>query len=186
MKIVPAVKNRLGVASIIVMLLSGCSSLSPEQEGPTRNSLDSMANNAVAALFKEKPEAKEVFDKSVGYVVLDMTIAKIPVVGTGSGYGVVIDKRKKSHSYIQVSQFEIGGGMGAEKYKVVIIFDDEKLIERVAAGAWHYGSGATAAASGNVSSEGTDKGYKAFKLTESGACVRVTVRMAKAKPYLPN
>jgi lipid-binding SYLF domain-containing protein len=178
---------RLVIVAIILMLISGCASLSPEEQGPTRTELDKMSKKAIATLLETKPQLQALLDKSIGYVVVDMTVTKIPVVGTGAGYGVVIDRRTNTTSYIKVSQFEVGGGLGAEKYKVLIVFDDAKLLEKTAAGAWHYEAGASAA-SGSESAETamskSDKGYTAFKLSESGACVRVTVLMARAIPYL--
>jgi lipid-binding SYLF domain-containing protein len=148
-----------------------------------------MSEKAINALLATKPELQELLDKSVGYAVVNMTITKIPVIGTGAGYGVVVDKRNNTRSYIQVSQLEVGGGMGAEKFKVLIVFSDEKLVDRVVRGTWHYEAGAGAVAGSDsaeaaASNADTDSGYKAYKLTESGACVRVTVRVARAKPYL--
>jgi hypothetical protein len=178
---------RYSIVPIAFLLLAACASPSSEEQGPTRDELDKMGENTIATLFKTKPQLQELLDKSVGYTVVNMTITKIPVVGTGVGYGVVIDRRTGNRSYIRVSQFEVGGGLGAEKFKVLIIFDDAKLLERTAAGTWHYEAGAKAA-SGSESTEAatsqSDRGYKAFKLSESGMCVRVTVLMARAKPYL--
>jgi lipid-binding SYLF domain-containing protein len=180
---------RLGILAIAVVLLFSCSTLSPEGEGPAQAELDAMSEKAINALLATKPELQELLDKSVGYAVVNMTITKIPVIGTGAGYGVVIDKRNNTRSYIQVSQFEVGGGMGAEKFKVLIVFSDEKLVDRVVMGTWHYEAGAGAVAGSDsaeaaASNADKDSGYKAYKLTESGACVRVTVRVARAKPYL--
>lgn len=177
---------RFTIIAVAFSLLAGCAS-SSEEQGPARNELDRMGEITIATFLKTKPQFQELLNKAIGYVVVDMTITKIPVVGTGAGYGVVIDKRTGTRSYIRVSQFEVGGGLGAEKFKVLIIFDDAKLLERTAAGTWHYEAGAKAA-SGSESTEAatsqSDRGYKAFKLSESGMCVRVTVLMARAKPYL--
>lgn len=178
---------RLVIAAIILMLISACASQSPEEQGPTRTELDEMSKKTIAKLHETKPELQALLDKSIGYTVVDMTITKIPVVGTGAGYGVVIDRRTDTRSYIRVSQFEVGGGLGAEKYKVLIVFDDAKLLEKTAAGAWHYDAGAQAVAGGesvDTAASKSGKGYTAFKISESGACVRVTVLMARAKPYL--
>lgn len=180
---------RRGILAIAVVLLCSCSTLSPEGEGPAKAELDAMSEKAINALLETKPELQELLDKSVGYAAVNMTITKIPVIGTGAGYGVVVDKRNNTRSYIQVSQFEVGGGMGAEKFKVLILFSDAKLVDRAASGAWHYEVGADAVAGSDSAEAGTskadkDSGYKAFKLTESGACMRVTVRVARAKPYL--
>jgi lipid-binding SYLF domain-containing protein len=116
-----------------------------------------------------------------------MKVTKIPVVGAGSGLGVVVDRRTDTRSYLKISRFEIGGGLGAEKFKVIIVFDDGKLLDRAAAGAWHYDAGAELAA-GTASSEGgvqaAPKGFQAYRLVEGGALATVTVRVARAKPYL--
>ncbi len=182
-----AIRHIILVMSVV--LLCSCTTLSPEGEGPGRPELDAMSEKAMTALLKTKPELQELLDKSVGYAVINMTITKIPVIGTGAGYGVVVDKRTNTRSYIQVMQFEVGGGMGAEKYKVFIVFNDGKLVDRAARGAWHYEAGADAVAGSESTEAGTsqtdkDSGYKAYKLSESGTCVRVTVRVARAKPYL--
>lgn len=161
----------------------------PEEQGPGRAELDEMGKKAITALLDSKPELQESLDKSPGYAVVNMNITKIPVVGSGAGYGIVIDQRTNTRSYIKVSQFDVGGGLGAEKFKVVIIFSDENLVDRLAKGAWHYEVGADAAAgSGSAdtgkSKSGKDEGYQAFKLAESGVSVRLTVRVARATPYL--
>jgi len=175
------------IVAIAFILLAACASPSSEKQGPTRNELDDMSKKTIATFIATKPQLQELLEKSVGYTVVNMTITKIPVVGTGVGYGVVIDKRTGTRSYIRVTQFEVGGGIGAEKYKVLIIFDDAKLLEKTATGTWHYDAGAQAVAGGESADTSTSRsgeGYKAYKLTESGTCVRVTVLLARAKPYL--
>ena len=187
---------RAAVIAHILAAATGCATTSPEEGGPTAAELDEMGEKAVATLLESKPEVQETLDKSVGHVVVNMTVTKIPWFGAGVGYGVVVDKRTDTRSYIRVSRFEVGGGYGAQKYKVVIVFSDEKLLERAAKGTWHYEAGAEVAA-GSTSAEvgagssGADgvptksgKGYKAFKLAEGGAVATVTVRVANAKPYL--
>lgn len=179
-------QSQLTVLVVAFTLLAGCAS-SPEEQGPTRDELDKMGEKTIATLIETKPQMQELLDKSVGYTVVNMTITKIPVVGTGVGYGVVIDRRTGTRSYIRVSQFEVGGGLGTEKYKVLIVFDDAKLLEKAAAGTWLYDAGAQAVAGGesaDTSASKSGEGYEAFKLTESGTCVRVTVLVARAKPYL--
>jgi lipid-binding SYLF domain-containing protein len=178
---------RRGVVVFALSLLLGCATLSLEEREAKRTELDEMGEKAVATLLETRPQLQEVFDKSVGYVVVDMTVTKIPWFGAGGGFGVVVNKRTNTRSYIKVSRFEVGGGVGAQKFKVIIVFNEAKLLDRVATGAWHYEAGAEAAV-GSASAEGavtkSTKGYQAFKLLEGGAAVTVTVRAARAKPYL--
>lgn len=193
-----ALAIRAAVIVHVLVAATGCATTSPEEGGPTAAELDAMGDKAIAALLESKPEVQEALDKSVGHVVVNMTVTKIPWFGAGAGYGVVVDQRTSSRSYIRVSRFEVGGGYGAQKYKVVIVFSDEKLLERAAKGTWHYEAGAEVAAgststevgAGSGGGEGvptkSGKGYKAYKLAESGAVATVTVRLAYAKPYLKN
>jgi lipid-binding SYLF domain-containing protein len=182
-----AFNMRLSLVVLTLTVFYGCATLSPDEKQAKRTELNEMGEKAVATLLETKPQLQEVFDKSVGYVVIDMTVTKIPWFGAGGGLGVVVDKRTDILSYIKVSRFEVGGGVGAQKYKVIIIFSDAKLLQKAAAGTWHYEAGAELAA-GSASAEGSVKkpaaGYRAFKLLEGGAAATVTVRVARAKPYL--
>jgi len=177
---------RLVVAAHILSVIAGCATPSKEG-GPTAAELDAMGEKAVATLLETRPETREVMDRSVGYVVIRLTATKIPWVGTATGYGVVVNKRANTRSYIQVSRFEIGGGYGAQTFKVIIAFDDEKLLDRVATGATHFAADADVAAGTSSADSGATKkgkGYQAFRLAEGGAAATVTVRMAYSKPYL--
>ena len=178
----------LNVITFALTALLGCATLSPEEREAKRIELDKMGEKALATLLETKPGLREVFDKSIGYMVVDMTVTKIPMVGAGGGVGVVVDKRTNTRSYIKVTRFEVGGGLGAQKFKVIVFFNEGKLLDRVASGAWHYDAGAEAAA-GSTSIEGAvtttfSKGYQAYKLAEGGASATITVRVAYSKPYL--
>jgi lipid-binding SYLF domain-containing protein len=187
MKLLAALSVQLALVVLVLAILTGCATLSPAERDAKRSELDEMGERAVATLLEKEPQLKAVIDRSVGYVVVDMTSTKIPIFGAGSGLGVVVDKRSNTRSYLKVSHFEVGGGLGTQKFKVIIVFSDGKLLDRVASGAWHYKAGAEVVA-GSERAEGSvatsDKGYEAFRLTESGAVMTVTVRVARAKPYL--
>jgi lipid-binding SYLF domain-containing protein len=179
--------TRLIVVAHILAAVIGCATQSPGKGKPTAAELDAMGDKAVAILLETRPETREVIDRSVGYVVLTLTATKIPFFGTASGYGVVVDKRINTRTYVKVSRFEIGGGLGRQTFKVIIALEDEKRLNRIASGTWNFEAGADVA-SGTSSAEGTatksGKGYRAFKLAEGGAAATVTVRVAYAKPYL--
>jgi len=146
-----------------------------------------MSDRTIATLLETQAEASELLEQCLGYAVIKMQVTKIPVFGAGGGYGVVKDERTGVRSYIKVSRFELGGGLGAQVYKVVIFFSDEKLLARTIAGAWHFDAGAEAGA-GDTAIEGNmntgEEGYRAFKIAESGAAATVTVRIACGTPYL--
>lgn len=159
-------------------------------EEPGLDELDVMENTTLEQLLVKRPDLQEKFDNLPGYAVIAMTTTKIPGVGTGVGYGVVIDNRSEERSYIKVSQFEVGGGLGAQKFKLVILFKDERPLERIKSGGWRYESSADFSAGTDASEDSSTvstksgKGYKVFKLAESGALATVTIRLLSGQPYL--
>jgi hypothetical protein len=173
---------------MLLLLVSPCTALSTEE--PRRDELDAMGGTARDQLLVQRPELEEKLDNLPGYAVIAMTTTKIPGVGTGVGYGIIIDNRNAVRSYIKVTQFEVGGGLGAQKFKLVILFKDEVPLERMKSGGWRYESSADFSASsdsseapGTVSSK-SGKGYKVFKLAENGALATITVRLLYGQPYL--
>lgn len=173
---------------LLLLLVFPLADLSAEE--PQHDELDAMGTTAREQLLVERPELEEKLDKLPGYAVIAMTTTKIPGVGTGMGYGVIIDNRSAARSYIRVSQFEVGGGLGAQKFKLVILFKDDVPLERIKSGGWRYESSAdfsantdTSDGSSTVSSK-SGKGYKVFKLAEDGALATITLRLLQVKPYL--
>ena len=178
---------RPGALALGLSILLGCAGMTPEEEEAKRAELDQMGEQTIAALMSSEPDAQEALDSSVGHAVIDMTVTKIPWFGAGGGFGVIVDKRTNTRSYVKVSRFEVGGGLGAQKFKVIIFFSDEKLLDTAITGTWHFDAGAeavagTAAAEGGVAQKG--EGYRAFKIVQGGAVATVTIRVAVAQPYL--
>jgi len=182
----PESRSRWIAELFLAGALAACSS-TPTGDPVTYEELDAMGDATIARLLELQPDVREAIDASKGYLVLDMTMTKIPGVGGGGGLGVVVDKRDGSHSYIKVSQFEVGGGVGVRKFKVVVLFEDAALIDRVTAGSWYYNAGAEAGAgeqsAGTSAGERVGKGYRAYRLSEGSLVVAVTVRAARARPY---
>ena len=159
---------------------------------PGRDELDAMGDAIRSTLLKHHPDIAAKLDNLPGYSVIGMSTTKIPGVGTGLGYGVIIDNRSDKRSYIKVTQFEVGGGLGAQRFKAVILFKDPTLLERTIKGGWHFESSAdlssgadTVESGGPVSLSGrSGEGYKVYKLAESGALATMTIRALHGKPYL--
>jgi len=186
MRIAPEAPYKWIQTLILVFAVAACSS-TPTGEPVTYEELDAMGAAAIARLVEIQPDTRAAIDDSKGYMVIDMTMTKIPMVGSGGGLGVVVDKRDGTHSYIKVSQFEVGGGVGVRKFKVVVLFEDASLIDKVTAGNWHYDAGAEAGAgeqtAGTSAGGRAGKGYRAYRLSEGSLVVAVTVRAARVRQY---
>lgn len=177
----------VALVGVLATLLVGCAASPPQDRDQQRSALDAMADETVETLLEGQPGARDVLDGSVGYLVIDMKVTKIPVFGAGNGLGVVVDRRTDTRAYLKVTRFDIGGGWGATHFKVIVVFDDAKLLDRTKAGAWHYEAGAELAAGtagGDGTVQGASKGFRAYRLAEGGAAATVTVRVARATPIL--
>ena len=172
---------------LFIFLLPGCAGMTAEEQQAKRAELDEMGERTVTKLLELHPDAEEALSDSVGYTVIDMKVTKVPLLGGGSGLAVTVDKRSGKTSYAKVSQFEVGGGIGAKRFKVVVFFTEENLLDRAIKGAWHFEAGAelSAGASGTEGKIAKEsKGYRAFKIPEGGAAATITVLIARASPYL--
>jgi lipid-binding SYLF domain-containing protein len=82
----------------------------------------------------------------VGYFVSRVSATKIPLVGAGYGIGVLIDKETGSHTYMNISRADLGAGLGASKFRVLILFENREVLQQFRSGIWKSGLGAESAA----------------------------------------
>ena len=182
----PPLGRLITMTSLLAILVS-CAALSPEEVEQKRHEIDAMSEAALSRLVESRPEVKQSLDQAVGVAVADMSVTKIPFVGAGGGTGVIVDRRSNARTYVKVSRFEIGGGMGVQSFKAILLVQDPKLMDEGMSGFWHFDAGADVAA-GEKSAEGSvasaSRGYQVFRLADSGAIATVTVRSIRARPFL--
>jgi len=171
---------------VIAFFIIGCATLSPEERVQKREEIDVMADKAISQLIEEYPELQKRFDKAIGYMVVDAQVTKIPMVGEGSGTGIVVDRTTDERTYITVSRFDIGGGLGTRTFKTILFFYDKKLLKEATDGKWIFKAGAEASA-GSAKLEGSSgskgRGFELYVLSEGGASVTWTAYMIHIKPY---
>jgi len=169
---------------LLAALLSGCASLSISD----REELDRMAEQTLIQLEKKHPDLRQHLQELPGYLVVDMNVLKVPVVGGGGGQGVVVDTTSEQHTYVKVTRMEFGGGWGGRAYKVLLAFTDPELLETAKSGKWIYQMGAEASVGkkgveGSSASLKEDKGYELYIHAEGGASATYTLRAVRLKPY---
>lgn len=181
--------HRLILGSCLAVFLAACASQDIEE--PDIATIEEKASATLATVEEKSPGFMDRLEASPGYAVIGMTETKVPAVGTGLGYGVIVDNLRGEHSYIRVTQLEVGAGLGAQRSKVIIVFDDVDALRRMIKGGLRYeGSAGIAVVEAGAASEKTlthkvGRGYDIYRLTESGAIVSATVRVLRGQPYLP-
>jgi len=144
------------------------------QEGDSRatarkQEIDAAAQAALDELFAAQGNARELYDKAVGYAVLTATKAGFIVSG-GSGTGVAVNKATGQRTYMRMGTGGIGLGIGAQRYNLYILFETESHLSRFVAGGWDSSATAQAAAGKEgvaVRSSFID-GIAFFQMTDKG------------------
>ena len=65
------------------LLLSACASVPGETGAEQVQTAEELVERTLADLYKQEPATREEIAQSVGYVVMDNKITKVPVVGAG-------------------------------------------------------------------------------------------------------
>ena len=177
-------KKLLILLMVMLLVTAGCSTMTPAEKVQKRSELDAMAEAAIAGLIEQDPGIKTEIEQSLGYAVANMKLTKVPVVGAGGGEGVFVNTRTQQHTYFTVSRFDLGGGWGARSYKALLVFDSQKVMDRMEGNVWEFQAGAEASA-GTASAEGSssdlNEGFSMYVLSDGGASATVTARVIRIK-----
>lgn len=124
------------------------------------------------------------FDAAPGYTILSLDTAKVPYVGYGSGKGVLVDHLNNECVYLKAKIRALGSGLGAERFRFIILFDDEKSVRSFKKGKIKFGASADVKAKAGeeegIKVEGkktTQKGYTVYVFNDAGVAATITVWM---------
>jgi len=179
----------------LTFTLCQCSSMKPEGGTPVeqRAFIDSETNAVVERLKKQDPKSVDDLANSEGVAAFKYASGKLPLIlgglGAGSGYGVAYDNAKtEDRTYMKVSKYNWGFGMGVKDQSVVFVFQDRAVFDKFRSGKWDGGAGAEATvkageAGGGIGGTATPKkGFNAYTLTEAGMSYGVTYQARRFSP----
>jgi lipid-binding SYLF domain-containing protein len=128
--------------------------------------LRKMCDEALATLYKAKPEAKAAVEKSAGYGCFSSFGISFFVGGAG-GRGLVHDNAAKKTYYMNMGQASGGLDFGIKDYREVLVFRDKATLTKFVESGWEFGGQATAAAAAG------GKGAKAEQTEVSSSPITV-------------
>lgn len=163
----------------IVFLVTGCSSLNDEQTNKKRHDIMDMAHSTIDKLIAQDQKLHQSFEQSLGYLVVNMKVTKIPAIGVGSGEGMLLLKAENQPIFYSVQRFDLGAGWGARSYKVLVLLNSQDLIDELKDGYWVFDIGGEASA-GSTAVEGASSGmtpeYSVHVLSDGGVSASITAR----------
>ena len=142
-------------------------------------------NETLDKLYKFQPEAKSVIAKSEGYAVFNNFGVKIFVAGSGSGKGILFDKKNNKEIFMKMFEAQAGLGMGVKKFRVIFVFENYKDVDEFVNSGWEFGGQASATAELNEEGGGlagamsVSPGVWMYQLTDDGIALELTGKGTK-------
>jgi lipid-binding SYLF domain-containing protein len=175
---------------LLLGLACSCRSIPGDTVEEKRAYIDAWEQETLEMLYEEQPQARESIEEAPGYLAVGQRIVKIPFVGWGGGYGVLVDRVRDKRLYVKLNRMDVGGGLGARNLRVVLVIHDPKLLKKAGKATWSFGGGAEASAkageSGAAGGMGTGQGdaeYTVYELTDEGVSVTWTLHAIRLSEH---
>ena len=174
------------IATVLaVMLLAVNFASAKDSPDKKRDKTRKMATKTLQDLYKLKPGAQGVIQKSAGYAVFDNMGTHILLVSTARGSGIAIDNSSKQETFMKMVSAGAGLGMGVKDYRVIFVFESDKALNEFMNSGWSGSGQADAAAkageSGGAYSGATQiaPGVWAYEITKNGLALQLTLQGTK-------
>lgn len=169
--------------------LTASAAMSAKEKEQARADIQKMTNETLQRLYKAQPAAKKAVDNAAGYAVFSNFGMKIFVAGSGTGSGMVVDKKTGKKTYMKMVEVQAGLGIGVKKFRLVWVFEKAADLNKFVSAGWEVGGQTSAAAktgdkgaafAGAVS---VSPGVWLYQLTDEGVAAELT---AKGTKYYKN
>jgi lipid-binding SYLF domain-containing protein len=177
------IKTMTGLA-VMVLLLIAMPAWGGSKEAKQKD-VQKMANETLSRLYKAQPSARKAVESAAGYAVFSNFGMKILVAGGGSGDGIAIDNKTKNATYMKMMEVQAGLGMGIKKFRLVWVFESQKLLNKFINSGWELGGQTSAAAKAGGVGESfagamsVSPGVWLYQLTDEGLALELTAKGTK-------
>jgi len=183
-------KKVLKLAVTLLCLLifaAGCAGTkSKSEKNAARDEVRTVTAQTLDQLYQNEPAAKGAVANAAGYAVFSDFGFKIMVMGGAGGKGMAVNNTTKQETFMKMAEFQPGLGLGAEKYRIVFIFENPDAFNKFVTSGWEVGANAMAAAKddkggggGEAGAVTVSDGVKMYQLSDTGAIVGVSITAAK-------
>ena len=168
----------------MVLLLVAMPAWGDSKEAKQKD-VQKMASETLVRLYKAQPSAKRAVEGSAGYAVFNNFGMKILLAGGGSGSGIAIDNKTKKATYMKMVEVQAGLGMGVKKFRLVWVFESQKMLNKFINSGWELGGQTSAAAKAGGMGESfagamsVSPGVWLYQLTDEGLALELTAKGTK-------
>ena len=173
-------------AFVIVVGCAGTKSKSPSEKDAERDSVRTMAEQSLSHLYQNEPAAKGAVADAAGYAVFSDFGFKVMFLGGAKGKGVAVNNATKQETFMKMLELQPGLGLGAQKFRIAFIFENQDAFNSFVTSGWELGANALAAAKDDQGAGGGgagaltfNNGVKMYQLSDTGAIIGVSITGAK-------
>lgn len=147
-----------------------------------RAEINKVAQEALDEVLEKAERSKDLFGKAYGWAVFDNLRVTFIFTG-GGGSGVAVNKSTGDRTYMKMGTGGLALGIGAQKYQVIMFFENEEVFTNFIEKGWKAETGANAAAGTAGANAGTTfiNGIAVFQITESGLMASADISGTKYK-----
>lgn len=177
-------KVRTNLCLLVAMLVLVGSPMALAEEGDKvakkRTKIDTRSSEILEQVLGESDNAKQLYEKAIGYAVFDNTKAALGVSG-GGGSGVAVDKASGDRTYMKMGTAGVGFGIGVKSYQVIMLFENENVFRNFVDKGWQADTqaGAAAGTKGAAATTTFHNGIAVFVRTKKGLMASADVSGTK-------
>ena len=177
---------RLFSIAIAAGLAAGCVSPKGVTPDEQRSHTHEVYQEALDRFYAAQPSLRELVQQSGGHVVFSSVDGQYLMFGGGNGFGMAVDAKTGSRTYLKRLELALGFGLGLRSYQTLIVFRDQATLGKLLEEGWDLGGDATAAfqagdKGGSAAMAGNPRsGMQVWELTESGVIAKLAVNGSKA------
>jgi len=174
-------KLKLVLLLPLLIIGHGCTAIPVDERAAVRTEVDQVASETIAQLLAIDPSLKTDIDASAGYFAGRVGTTKLPLLGGGYGLGLALDKSDASRTYLNITRFDLGAGLGAGSYRVLVIFETREALENFVKNGWQPGVGAESRMGqrGKSTVVGLGADFTAYAMADSGTALTATARLIR-------
>ena len=167
-------------------LVAGCVSpkgITPDEQ---RNHTHEVYQETLDQFYAAQPSLRDLVKQAAGHVVFTSVDGQYLLFGGGNGFGMAVDEKTGSRTYLKRLELGLGFGLGIRSYRTLIVFRDQGTLDRLLEAGWDLGGDATAALQagekgGSAAMAGNPRsGVQVWEFTESGVIAKLAVNGSKA------
>jgi lipid-binding SYLF domain-containing protein len=147
-----------------------------EKQAAVRKQRDGILEEAFAA----KPALREDLERAVGYATFRQTDVNLFLLASGNGYGVLVDRRTGTETFMRVASLGGGVGMGVKDLRLLVVFRDEAVLRQFLHQGWQIGGKADAAAKYRDTGVSAEQNVRANVDVEQGTVAAASSTDARA------